>query len=110
MPVNITVGHSSKDFQAGDCAGMLVPGTAASLRVQVGQMLTLHINERGMAIAISSDPKVLVLTSQRPLDEQFRALSPGASQITYSPSIEACNYESTTAETPCLIANVKVAV
>lgn len=72
-------------------------------------MLTLHINERGMAIAISSDPKVLVLTSQRPLDEQFRALSPGASQITYSPSIEATT-ESTTAETPCLIANVKVAV
>lgn len=92
VPVKITVGNSSKQFQAGNCAGMFVAGTAASLRVQVGQTLTLSFHEKGMSVATSSNPKVLALTSQRSLAEQFRATSPGVSQIDYPSSISACNY------------------
>ena len=109
-PAEITVGNSTKMLPSGSCAGYFWSTTAASVHISVGQVLTVHFGERGVASSRSLHPKVLELTAENSMGQRFQAVASGTSEILYSPPVGGllvCT-DGVTMAVPCVIAKITV--
>lgn len=107
---DITVGNSTKPVGAGGCDGTL-GSEGAAVHMKVGQTLTVHFGEPGIASARSQHSKVLELTSENSMEQSYRAISAGVSKILYPVPIHTfllCTGGETPYLSPCVIADVTV--
>ena len=112
-PAEITVGGSTRNLGLGGCDGSF-GSEGVAVHMKVGQTLTVHFDEPGIASARSQHSKVLELTAENSREQRYEALAPGVSKILYSPPIHTslpslCAGGQTPYLSTCVIANVTVA-
>ncbi len=111
-PAGISLGNNSvESIFAGACGGSF-GSTGVAVQMRVGQTLTVHFGEHGIATARSLHPKVLELTEENSNEQRFQAVAPGESEILYSPPINepgvCLDNSGQTMAVPCVVAEVKV--
>ena len=111
-PAGISLGNSSvESIFAGACGGSF-GSTGVTVQLRVGQTLTVHFGEDGIATARSLHPKVLELTEENSNEQRFQAVAPGESEILYSPPMNepgvCLDNSGQTMAVPCVVSEVKV--
>ena len=112
-PAEITVGSSTRNLGLGGCDGSF-GSEGVAVHIKVGQTLTVHFDELGIASARSQHSKILELTAENSREQRYEALTPGVSKVLYSPPIHTslpslCTGGQTPYLSICVIANVTVA-
>lgn len=109
-PVEITVGNSTRNVGSGGCDGTL-GSQGVAVHMNVGQTLTVHFDQPGIASASSQHSKVLELTGENSMEQSYRAVSDGLSKILYPVPVHTpllCVGGQTPYLSPCVIADVTV--